>query len=309
MNRFVGIGLLTVASFALGYVVRGTQVSEPVAQVGQEVSKTPLPAAANPVAERRSAGVEAPAEIPPVLAASADAPAATQVESPQSAPQRSSSATPNSQVEFMRRQLLTRMKKTMAGFFEGLGMTEEQIDELSAALVDAQYGWYNDPEFLKFRERMMSGEAADEDRQAMHEYVQERRAETDAAQRAILGSNYDAYKEYERTVPHTQRIESLESSLQNPLYSSTKDELLRIFVEESKSPANAETLTPGSSREDVQNVMKAQLESTRANHERIKLRARSYLDEAQYAALVVMLDNEVERQEIMNRMRELTPQR
>jgi hypothetical protein len=213
--------------------------------------------------------------------------------------------------EFQRHQHIQSTTEWLSEFFSILGIGPTQTDEIIQSLVDLDLRRPSDMAALGIQGVFNNPDASEDEKRVAEQGLERLRANWESDRRAILGGYYDAYIEYIETYPQRVSVNRYSASLSEPLYASTKDELLRIFIEESKRPegrANRWTLAKRDKKEMMAS-MQENVDVTRARNKRIETRARPYLNEEQYQELVESLNNEVARIEIMIRYEQLTPTR
>lgn len=213
--------------------------------------------------------------------------------------------------EFRRLQHVQSTTGLLSELFLILGIGPSQADEIVQSLVDLDLRRQSDMGELGIQSVFNNPDASEVEKRVAEESLERLRANWESDQRAVLGGYYDAYVEYIETYSQRLSVNTYSAALSEPLYTSTKDELLRIFIEESKPPegrANRWMVARRDEKEMVAN-MQEHLDATRARNERIETRARPYLSEEQHQVLVESFNNEVERFEVMIKLGQLTPDR
>jgi len=199
------------------------------------------------------------------------------------------------------------MKQMLADFFTVYQIPQDQADAILEGLVDAQIEqmeFFQDADVQKL---FSNQDLSEEDQLAAQGYMDEAQFAQEQRTRQVLGMYYEDYSKYMASLPQQQLLADFSDSLDVPLNSATRDELLQIFIDESKPVAPLETARVGRlSQEDVMAHMQRQIDTTRERNERIKQRASSYLTLEQFEQLASALDKEVARNEAMMKVMELS---
>jgi hypothetical protein len=293
--------MAVVVSFVLGFFARGLiETHEDIANLGvlrtSSVVENP-PQTSN--SARNTATVRLPVNGPDVDA-SGSALGTGETSAQQWKPGRRNPLLDNPQT---RAHQLKEKREMLADFFEVNGIDAVTGEQIVQDLVDLEIDvstWS-----LERQATIDTENSGDTDGFSMYDSdtMQQLTDKILAGQRDILGIYHDAYIDYLPSVQARLLLNRFSSSLDTPLNASTKDDLIRILMEEARQAPEPERVpaTP----EEIAEVMRSQLEITRANNEAIRQRARSYLTPRESALLSETLEVETEQLELSIRMMEL----
>jgi hypothetical protein len=293
--------MAVVVSFVLGFFARGLiETHEDIANLGVLRTSSFVE---NPPQTSNSARNTATDRLPvngPDVDASGSALGTGETSAQQWKPGRRNPLLDNPQT---RAHQLKEKREMLADFFEINGIdavTGEQIVQDLVDLVIDVSTWS-----LERQATIDTENSGDTDGFSMYDSdtMQQLTDKILAGQRDILGIYHDAYIDYLPSVQARLLLNRFSSSLDTPLNASTKDDLIRILMEEARQAPEPERVpaTP----EEIAEVMRSQLEITRANNEAIRQRARSYLTPRESALLSETLEVETEQLELSIRMMEL----
>ena len=287
MNKLlVYIAMTAVVAFALGFYVGGSgrSAAPPEAEVPEELDSVP---------PTTSTGGSAP--IVPVTAEESKV-STTMVDAPSRFPR-----------EQMRESFAEALGQMLGDFFLLHQIPKDQADAIVKGLVENQVHAMEALETKAIQEYFSNDDASEVKQYEVNALIEAIQLRSEAKEQEVLGLYYEDYKEYRASIPQRQFLTDFSEALEEPLNSTTRDELLTIFAEESRpqtEPSSARFLGRPS-REEIIASVKHQNEVVRERNARIKERVASYLTPKQYEQLAATLDKEVERTETMMRAMEL----
>jgi len=291
------IVVIAVVSFALGYYVGG---STRIADVPQHDVVNRGTAIAPPEAVPATDVAEGMAEPPAV---EKHAVTETAIQERAITPQH-------------RASLEKGARNAHAPFFHLYDVPHSEVDAIVAGMVQGQIeeiAFLEKMAILESRAPLGESRLLDEDQEVADALIAARKNRLAGRSRQLLGSYYDDYQRYLTTRKEHEVIAGVSTSMDQPINSVTRDELLQIMVEEElydwqrRSPQRPEDVPvlEELTRDERLERRQQRIESLREKRERIKERARSYLSAQEYAVLANALDRDSDRERAEQQVMEL----